>query len=201
MFSFARQIIRVGPRLRLASNFTHSIQTSSPTFPASIPHHAPSSVGYTWNRNQKQIKMIPIFRPQRAVTSTANGIRLQTWASRILRWNENVSAAGFWQWMRVLGATRPKFGIVVIFSRLVMSRARPRPSGRAEPGPGLVKPSRARHKAWAGSGLGLEKCQARQASQARAWIYMAKSVPMAASVPSNAELYNANLSLGSSPLL
>ncbi|KAJ7763056.1 hypothetical protein B0H16DRAFT_1455485 [Mycena metata] len=76
-----------------------------------------------------------------------------------------------------------------------------RPSGRAEPGPGLVKPSRARHKAWAGSGLGLEKCQARQASQARAWIYMAKSVPMAASVPSNAELYNANLSFGSSPLL
>ncbi|KAJ7711404.1 hypothetical protein B0H16DRAFT_1480388 [Mycena metata] len=91
-----------------------------------------------------------------------------------------------------------------------MSRARPRPSGRAEPGPGLVKPSRARHKAWAGSGLGLEKCQARQASQARAWIYMAKSVPMArsvhgtlasaASVPSYAELYNANLSFGSSPL-
>ncbi|KAJ7715963.1 hypothetical protein B0H16DRAFT_1477049 [Mycena metata] len=89
---------------------------------------------------------------------------------------------------------------------IVMSRARPRPSGRAEPGPGLVKPSRARHKAWAGLGLGLEKFQARQASQARAWIYMAKSVPMArsahgisaseASVPSNAELYGTNLSFG-----
>ncbi|KAJ7730296.1 hypothetical protein B0H16DRAFT_1469643 [Mycena metata] len=65
---------------------------------------------------------------------------------------------------------------------------------------------RARHKAWAGLGLGLEKCQARQASQARAWIYMAKSVPMAQSahgisaweapVPINAELYGANLSFG-----
>ncbi|KAJ7740119.1 hypothetical protein B0H16DRAFT_1465007 [Mycena metata] len=77
-----------------------------------------------------------------------------------------------------------------------------KPSSRAGPGPGLVKPSRARHKAWAGSGLGLEKCQARQASQARAWIYMAKSVPKArsahgilaqeASVPSNAEPNDVN---------
>ena len=51
---------------------------------------------------------------------------------------------------------------------VVMLRARPRPAGRTEPGPGLVKPSRARHRALEGPGLGLEECQACQARQARA---------------------------------
>ncbi|KAJ6505112.1 hypothetical protein C8R45DRAFT_923408 [Mycena sanguinolenta] len=55
---------------------------------------------------------------------------------------------------------------------LVMFRARPRPASRAEPGPGLNKPGRARHRALAGPGLGLEECQARNARQARAWIYI-----------------------------
>ncbi|KAJ6535785.1 hypothetical protein B0H19DRAFT_1080226 [Mycena capillaripes] len=51
---------------------------------------------------------------------------------------------------------------------VVMFRARPRPASRAEPGPGLIKPGQACHRALAGPGLGLEECQACQARQARA---------------------------------
>ncbi|KAJ6448245.1 hypothetical protein C8R45DRAFT_948077 [Mycena sanguinolenta] len=54
----------------------------------------------------------------------------------------------------------------------LMFRARPRPASRAEPGPGLTKPGRARHRAFAGPGLGLGECQACQARQARAEIYL-----------------------------
>jgi hypothetical protein len=50
---------------------------------------------------------------------------------------------------------------------IVMFRARPRPSSRAEPSPGLTKPGQAQHRALAGLGLGLEECQARQVLQAR----------------------------------
>ncbi|KAJ6592263.1 hypothetical protein DFH09DRAFT_1073326 [Mycena vulgaris] len=46
------------------------------------------------------------------------------------------------------------------------------PSSRAEPSPGLIKLGRARHKALEGPGLGPEECQAYQARQARAQIYL-----------------------------
>ncbi|KAJ7698843.1 hypothetical protein B0H16DRAFT_1484315 [Mycena metata] len=73
---------------------------------------------------------------------------------------------------------RPQL-VLADFLRVIRPPPSPRAPGSDVAGPAqALRPSRARHKAWAGLGLGLEKWQACEASQARAWIYMAKSVPM-----------------------